>query len=68
MSTAIIGCDTVAQLEENGSIAAGFQPLSDDELARIASLTADYAQEAAFFKKGGAGFGRSGMDDQGFID
>jgi hypothetical protein len=37
-------------------------------MARIASLAAGYAQEAAFFKKGGAGFGRRGMDDQGFID
>jgi len=68
VSTTIVGCDTVAQLEENVSIAAGFQPLSGEELARIESLTAGYAQEAAFFKKGGAGWGRSGMDDQGFLD
>jgi aryl-alcohol dehydrogenase-like predicted oxidoreductase len=68
VSTTIVGCDTVLQLEENISIAANFQPLSDEEMARIESLTASYAQEAAFFKKGGAGFGRRGMDDQGFID
>lgn len=68
VSTVIIGCDTVQQLEENVSIAGSFQPLSDDEMARISSLTESYAAEAAFFKKGGAGFGRRGMDDQGFLD
>ena len=68
VSTAIVGCDTVAQLEENISIAANFEPLSDDEMTRIEGLTASYAQEAAFFKKGGAGWSRPGMDDQGFLD
>ena len=66
--TVIVGCDNVQQLEENISIAANFQPLPDAELARIEGLTADYPLEAAFFKRGGAGFGRSGMDDQGFLD
>jgi aryl-alcohol dehydrogenase-like predicted oxidoreductase len=68
VSTTIVGCDNVDQLEENVSIAADFQPLSADEITRIEGLTASYAQDAAFFKKGGAGFGRRGMDDQGFID
>jgi hypothetical protein len=68
VSTTIVGCDNVEQLEENVSIAADFQPLSAEEMARIEGLTASYAQDAAFFKKGGAGFGRRGMDDQGFID
>lgn len=68
VSTVIVGCDDVAQLEENVSIAADFQPLSAEEMARIEGLTANYAEEAAFFKRGGAGFGRPGMDDQGFFD
>ena len=68
VSTTIVGCDNVEQLEENISIAANFEPLSAGEMARIEGLTASYAQDAAFFKKGGAGFGRSGMDDQGFTD
>ncbi len=68
VSTTIVGCDDVAQLEQNVSIAADFQPLSAEEMARIEGLTASYAQDAAFFKKGGAGFGRPGMDDQGFTD
>ncbi|MGD8869537.1 MAG: aldo/keto reductase [Gemmatimonadales bacterium] len=68
VSTVIVGCDTVEQLEENVSIAANFEMLPAREMARIERLTADYPLEAAFFKRGGAGFGRSGMDDQGFLD
>ena len=64
ISTAIVGCDDVAQLEENISIAENFEPLSAEEMARIENLTTSYAMDAAFFKKGGAGFGRRGMDDQ----
>ena len=66
VSTAIIGCDTVKQLEENIAVAASFKPLSKSEMARIEGLTAGYAADAAFFKKGGAGFGRpgAGLDDQ----
>jgi aryl-alcohol dehydrogenase-like predicted oxidoreductase len=68
VSTVIVGCDTVEQLEENVSIAADFQPLSAEEMARIEGLTASYADEAAFFKRGGTVFTRPGMDDQGFLD
>jgi aryl-alcohol dehydrogenase-like predicted oxidoreductase len=68
VSTLIVGCDDIEQLEENISIATNFQPLSDAEMARIEGLTESYAAEAAFFKKGGAGFGRPGMDDQGFFE
>jgi aryl-alcohol dehydrogenase-like predicted oxidoreductase len=65
VSTLIVGCDTVEQLEENISIAANFKPLSNEEMARLEGLTASYAEEASFFKKGGAGFDRgSGVDDQ----
>lgn len=68
VSTVIVGCDNVQQLEENISIATNFQMLPPAEMARIEKLTADYPLEAAFFKRGGAGFGRRGMDDQGFLD
>jgi uncharacterized protein len=57
ISTAIIGCDTVAQLEENVRIAAAFEPMEAAEMARVAGLTASYAGEAAFFKRDGAGWG-----------
>lgn len=64
VSTVIIGCDTVAQLEENVAIATSFRQLSPAEIARIESLTASYAADAAFFKREGAGFGVPGSDDQ----
>jgi predicted aldo/keto reductase-like oxidoreductase len=67
VSTLIVGCDTVEQLEENVSIAANFKPLSAGETARIEGLTESYAKEGSFFKKGGAGFGRrASVDTQGF--
>jgi hypothetical protein len=58
VSTVIIGCDTVAQLEENVQLAREFTPLAAGEMRRIEALTAPYATDAAFFKKTGAGFGR----------
>jgi predicted aldo/keto reductase-like oxidoreductase len=65
ISTVIVGCDTVAQLEENVQIAAEFSPMSPPEQRRVEGLTADYATEAAFFKRGAAGFGREDdKDDQ----
>lgn len=68
VSTVIVGCDNIQQLEENVSIAADFQPLPPAEMTRIESLTESYATEAAFFKREAAGWGRPGMDDQGFLD
>jgi aryl-alcohol dehydrogenase-like predicted oxidoreductase len=52
VSTVIVGCDTVEQLEENVSIAADFQSLSYEQMARLSDLTTDYAKEALFFKRG----------------
>jgi len=66
ISTVIVGCDTVAQLEENVSVAAGFQPLNSAQMAAIESKVADYPSEAAFFKEGAAGFDQEdgAPDDQ----
>jgi hypothetical protein len=58
VSTVIVGCDSVAQLEENVRLAREFTPLAASEMRRIEALTAPYATDAAFFKKTGAGFGR----------
>jgi len=56
VSTVIVGCDTVGQLEDNVALARQFSPLPPGELARIEALTAGYAADAAFFKRGAAGF------------
>ena len=40
VSTVIIGCKTVEQLEENIAIAKNFKPLPKAEMARLEGLTA----------------------------
>ena len=64
VSTVIVGCDTVAQLEENVTIATAFEPLGRQQLDRVSGLTIDYADQAAFFKRDAAGWTRPGDDDQ----
>jgi len=56
ISTVIVGCDTVEQLEENIRVAAEFQPLNSSQMAAIEAKVADYPMEASFFKEGAAGF------------
>lgn len=53
VSTIIVGCDTVRQLEDNVALATAFKPLPSSEMARIEGLTAHYAHDAAWFKRGG---------------
>ena len=55
--TVIIGCDNIKQVEENVDIAKNFKPMSAEKMAELERLTAAYATEASFFKRGGAGFG-----------
>jgi hypothetical protein len=52
VNTVIVGCDTVQQLEENVAIASRFRPLPDTEMRRIEGLTASYASDASWFKRG----------------
>jgi aryl-alcohol dehydrogenase-like predicted oxidoreductase len=56
ISTVIVGCDNVAQLEENVSVAAGFKPLNSAQMAAIEAKVGGYPLEASFFKTGAAGF------------
>ncbi len=66
VSTVIVGCDTVAQLEENVQIASEFKPMSAEDLARVEEACKSYWADASFYKKGG---GReqegAGLDTQG---
>lgn len=68
VSTLIVGCDNIEQLEENVSIAATFQPLNSAQMARIEAKVADYPLEAAFFKRDAAGFGRGDEEDDQQMD
>ena len=51
VSTVIIGCKTVEQLEENVTIARNFSRLSAIEMARIEGLAANNVDDGTWFKK-----------------
>jgi aryl-alcohol dehydrogenase-like predicted oxidoreductase len=51
VSTAIVGIKTIAELEENVRIAAGFKPLPPEEMTRLETLTRPYYATATFFKR-----------------
>jgi aryl-alcohol dehydrogenase-like predicted oxidoreductase len=50
VTTAIIGCDTIAQLEENVAFAKSFRQLSDDEMVRLIDYVAPYARQLMYYK------------------
>ena len=51
VSTVVIGCDTVAQLEENVALARAFTPLSEAQLAAVAARTEPVAKQSLFFRR-----------------
>ena len=69
ISTVIVGCDNIAQLEENISVAADFSPLNSAQMAAIEEKVSDYPMEASFFKTGAAGFNQpDGQEDDQQMD
>lgn len=50
VSTVIIGCSSVENVEENVQLARDFTPYSNDELRNLEALTATYYTDAAWFK------------------
>jgi hypothetical protein len=50
VSTVIIGCDNIAQLEENVQIARDFTPLSQSQMAALNQLAAPVAKQSLFFR------------------
>jgi uncharacterized protein len=50
VSTVIIGCDTIAQLEENVQIAREFTPLSQTQMAAFNTLAEPVAKQSLFFR------------------
>ena len=51
VSTVIVGCDTVAQLEENIAIARAFNPLSPTQMAELETRTQGIHPQALFFRR-----------------
>lgn len=51
VSTIIIGCDSVAQLQENVELARSFTPLSDDQMAALVERTEPVHRQALFFRR-----------------
>jgi len=49
VSTVILGCDNVAQLEENVQIASEFTPMSPAQMAALNDVAAPVARQALFF-------------------
>ena len=50
VSTVIIGCDSVAQLEENVQLARDFTPLSKSQMAAISQKAEPVSKQALFFR------------------
>jgi aryl-alcohol dehydrogenase-like predicted oxidoreductase len=50
VSTVIIGCDNLAQLEENVKIAREFTPLSQTQMAALNALAEPVAKQSLFFR------------------
>ncbi len=51
VSTVIIGCDNVMQLEENVKLAREFTPFNEQQLAKLSGRTGAIAQDALFFRR-----------------
>jgi uncharacterized protein len=50
VSTVIIGCDTIAQLEENVQLAREFTPLSQQQMAALTEKTEPVSKQSLFFR------------------
>ncbi len=50
VSTVIIGCDTIAQLEHNVQLARDFTPFSETQMAELNTRTKEIARQALFFR------------------
>jgi hypothetical protein len=51
VSTIIIGCDSVAQLEQNVQLARDFTPLNESQLLALQQKTEPVLRQALFFRK-----------------
>jgi len=64
VSTVIIGCKTVKQLEENVEIARNFAPMPAAEMAKLEAITSSIVPDALWFRRDAAGPAKTSEDDQ----
>jgi hypothetical protein len=50
VSTVIVGCDTIAQLEENVQIARDFTPFNDTQMTALAAKAEPVSKASLFFR------------------
>jgi len=50
VSTVVIGCDNIMQLEENVRFAESFEPMTDDEIQDFIKQIAPYAKQLMYYK------------------
>jgi hypothetical protein len=50
VSTAVIGCDTIHQLERNVGFAASFSPMSKGEMEGLVDYVSPYAGQLMYYK------------------
>jgi aryl-alcohol dehydrogenase-like predicted oxidoreductase len=50
VSTIIVGCDSIAQLEENVDIARNFTPFNDTQMAALAEKAEPVSKPSLFFR------------------
>jgi aryl-alcohol dehydrogenase-like predicted oxidoreductase len=50
VSAALMGCDSIGQLEENAAAARRFTPMAERDMRRLEALVKPYAQAASYFK------------------
>ena len=50
VSTVIIGCDSIAQLEENVQLARDFTPLSQTQMASLTEKAQPVSKQSLFFR------------------
>jgi predicted aldo/keto reductase-like oxidoreductase len=53
VSTVIVGCDSIAQVEENVAIARAFTPMSDEQRLALSRSVEPVAKDALFFRDWG---------------
>jgi len=51
VSTSVIGCDDIRQLEENAAFAASFNPMSEDEKQGLIDKIGPYARQLMYYKQ-----------------